>query len=71
MATFRVTVQIGSLMTATPKEALASIKPLAAQTDAELNQLVAYAHGHGIDAPEINEWRKSLGHSACSIDRKS
>ena len=37
----------------------------------EIFRHVAYAHEHGIDAPEINEWRWSLGHSSCSIDRKS
>ena len=37
----------------------------------EIFRHVAYSHEHGIDAPEINEWRWSLGHSACSIDRKS
>ena len=33
----------------------------------EIHKHRAYAHEHGTDAPEINNWRWSLGHSSCNV----
>ena len=32
----------------------------------EIHKHRAYAHEHGTDAPEINNWRWTFGHGACN-----
>jgi hypothetical protein len=48
-------------MTTAPHQHFA---PVSAPADDELQLLDAYTHG--MDAPEINNWRWTFGHGACN-----